>query len=566
MSMTRKFRGAALGLTAALGLAAGLALLPASQPAAATTETAELAGPQIVAMRRLTEAQYRGAIADIFGPDIRVAGRFEPIVRPVHELIASAARDASISPAGLEQFDAMARVIAGQVFDENHRNQFAPCAPEHPAAANHPCAESILAPLGRLLFRRPLSAGERSFYAGLADAAAVKAGSFDKGLELALSAMLVSPHFLYVIERAEPDPANPGKLRLDNYTRATRLAMMLWNSTPNEMLLKAAEAGKLTQQAELDAIAARMVASPRFEHGVHAFFGDMLLFEKFDALAKDPVIYPYFNQDVAKAMPEQLLRTVSAHLLERGGDYRTLFTTPETWMTRSLGALYRVPVRKAQGWERYSFAPGDDRAGLLGQAGFLAMYSHSGRSSPTLRGRALRELLMCQMVPDPPGNVNFTAVQETANKAMPTARIRLTAHNTDEVCAGCHKITDPPGLSLERFDGIGAMRSTENDAPIDAAGQLDGVLFEGATGLGKTLAASPDTTQCVSARALQYATGLGSEAVSPWVEELDKQFAASGYGIRALFLKVATMPETWAVHSAPLDKNPGHVAMTGTRR
>jgi hypothetical protein len=235
-------------------------------------------------------------------------------------------------------------------------------------------------------------------------------------------------------------------------------------------------------------------------------------------------------------------------------------------MTRSLGALYKVPVRKSQGWEPFSFAQGDDRAGLLGQAGFLAMYSHSGRSSPTLRGRAIRELLMCQMVPDPPGNVNFTAVQDTANKAMPTARIRLTAHNTDEVCAGCHKITDPPGLSLERFDGIGAIRSTENDAPIDAAGQLDGAMFEGATGLGRTLAASPDTTQCVSARALQYATGLGSEAVSPWVEELDKQFAASGYGIRALFLKVATMPETWAVQTTPLDKGSSHVTMASQRR
>jgi hypothetical protein len=194
------------------------------------------------------------------------------------------------------------------------------------------------------------------------------------------------------------------------------------------------------------------------------------------------------------------------------------------------------------------------------------MYSHSGRSSPTLRGRAIRELLMCQVVPDPPGNVNFTAVQDTTNKAMPTARIRLTAHNTDEVCAGCHKITDPPGLSLERFDGIGALRSTENDATIDASGTLDAAVFEGATGLGKTLAASPDTTQCVTARALQYATGLGSEAVSPWVEELDKQFAANGYGIRALFLKVATMPETWAVPNAPLDKNASHVTMARQRR
>lgn len=560
-----KLRTYLLVAMAAAGLAAGLALAPKSQSASAEA-AASPATPRIVAMRRITEAQYRNAIADIFGADIRVAGRFEPIVRPVHELIASGARETGLSPAGLEQFDAIARVIAGQVFDEAHRSQFVPCQPADNTKADAACAQATLAPLGRLLYRRALTSDEQAFYIKLAGDAAGPTGSFHKGLELALSAMLVSPHFLYVVEKAEPDPARPGEFRLDNHSRATRLAMMLWNSTPSEALLKAAEAGKLTDQAELERVAARMVASPRFEQGLRAFFGDMLLFEKFDALAKDPLIYPYFNQDVAKAMPEQLLRTITGHLLSSSGDYRELFTTPKTWMNRSIGALYRVPVHASQGWEPYTFAPGDDRAGLLGQAGFLAMYSHSGRSSPTLRGRAIRELLMCQAVPDPPGNVNFTAVQDVTNKAMPTARIRLTAHNTDEVCAGCHKITDPPGLSLERFDGIGAVRTTENGAPIDVSGAMDGAVFEGATGLGKTLAASPDTTQCVSARALQYATGLGSEEVSPWVEELDKQFAASGYGIRALFLKVATMPETWQVHARPLDKGASHLSLASHRR
>ena len=168
------------------------------------------------------------------------------------------------------------------------------------------------------------------------------------------------------------------------------------------------------------------------------------------------------------------------------------------------------------------------------------MYSHSGRSSPTLRGRAIRELLMCQPVPNPPGNVNFTAVQDVTNKAMPTARIRLTAHNTDEVCAGCHKITDPPGLRSSASTASARCAPPKMTRRSTPAAMIDGTLFNGALGLGKTLAASPDTTQCVSARALQYATGLGSEAVSPWIEALDKQFAASGYGIRALFLKVAT--------------------------
>ena len=176
MMSKAKFRGAALGLAAALGLGAGLALLPASQPAAAPAEAADSLAPRIVAMRRISESQYRNAIADIFGPDIRVAGRFEPIVRPVHELIASGAREASISPAGLEQFDAIARVIAAQVFDPAHRGQFVACQPADAARADAACAGQTLAPLSRLLYRRPLTAEEQAFYVKLAgDAAAAVA-------------------------------------------------------------------------------------------------------------------------------------------------------------------------------------------------------------------------------------------------------------------------------------------------------------------------------------------------------------------------------------------------------
>lgn len=566
MTTIHRVRSLALALAAAPVLLAGCTTkqaevsgsVAASAPPATTLE-ASLGN--VVAMRRLTEAQYRNSIRDIFGPDIKVAGRFEPIVRPAHELIASGAIDASISPSGLEHFDAMARNIAAQVFDEAHRGQFVACAPQDEAAADAACATKVLTPLGRYLFRRPLTKEEQAFFVKLASDGAAPTKSFYEGLELALAAMLVSPQFLYVIETSEPDPDVTGGRRLDNFSTAARLSFLLWNSTPNEALLSAAEAGKLTNAAERHAIARHMVDSPRLEQGTRAFFSDMLLFEKFDAIAKDPVVYPYFNPDVAQALPEQMLRMIVDHLLTRGGDYRELFTTRRTFMTRALGGVYRVPVARSDGWVPYEFGPEDDRAGLLGQAGFLALYSHSGRSSPTLRGRAVRELLMCQPVPDPPGNVNFTAVQDVSNKAMPTARIRLTAHNTDEVCAGCHKITDPIGLPMERFDGIGATRTTENGAEIDVSGSMDGVDFTGVSGLGKTMAASQDTTLCVASRMLSYATGRGSDAVSPLVEPVEQKFAAEGYGIRALFLQVASMPEAYRVVDRPLEGDATHLTM-----
>lgn len=555
MSPRRSFKAMALAGALALPLASGLAPLPRPAVAAGPAiQPGPAATMRIVAMRRLTEAQYRNTIADVFGPDIRVAGRFEPIVRPAHEMIARGAREAAVSPAGLENFDALARIVAGQVFDEARRDQFVPCKPADPAKADAACAEATLAPIGRYLFRRPLTVSERAFYARIAGDAAGPTGSFHKGLELALSAMLVSPSFLYLIETAEPDPERPGELRIDNATRAARLSYMLWDTTPNEALLQAAEAGKLTDPASLHATAERMIASPRFEQGLRAFFADMLMFEKFDELAKDPVIYPYFNQGVLQSLPEQTLRTLIGVLLDGNADYREIFTTRRTFMNRALGPVYGVPVRSTEGWEPYEFAQKDDRAGLVGQAGFLAMYSHSGRSSPTLRGRAIRELLMCQPVPNPPGNVNFSGAQETEGTAMPTARIRLNAHNNvDPSCTACHLITDPPGLALERFDGIGRARTTENGALIDITGGLDRTVFTGGAGLGKALAESPDTTLCVSGRALEYATGWTVDEAGDLVERLEARFAASGYGIRALFLSVVTMPETWAVRAPTLD-------------
>lgn len=566
MSTINRMRILVLGLAAVPLLLAGCTTKQGEASAGVTSSappatTLDASLGNIVAMRRLTEAQYRNSIRDIFGPDIQVAGRFEPIVRPAHELIASGAVEASISPSGLENFDAMGRNIARQVFDKEHRSQFVPCKPRDEAAPDAGCAEDVLTPLGRYLFRRPLTKDEQAFFVKLAGEGAAPTKSFYGGLELALAAMLVSPQFLYVMETSETDPTTSEGRRLDNFSTASRLSFLLWNSTPNETLLSAAEAGKLTDPAERLAIAQTMVNSPRLEQGVRAFFSDMLMFEKYDSIAKDPVVYPYFNQDVAQALPEQMLRMIVDHLLTRSGDYRELFTTRRTFMTRALGGLYQVPVARSDGWVPYEFGPESDRVGLLGQAGFLAMYSHSGRSSPTLRGRAVRELLMCQPVPDPPGNVNFTAVQEVGNQSMPTARIRLNVHNTDEVCAGCHLITDPIGLPMERFDGIGAVRTHENGAEIDISGSLDGMDFTGVSGLGKTMAASPDTTLCVTSRMLSYATGLGSESVSPHVEPLEQQFAAEGYGIRALFLKAATMPEAYRVVDQSLERDDQHLTL-----
>jgi hypothetical protein len=539
-----------------------LALLGSEFASAGVAQSNHTPAGQIVGMRRLTEAQYRNTIADIFGSGIKVAGRFEPIVRPAQHLLSTGATAAALSPVGFEQFDAVGRAVAGQVFDEAHRDTFVDCTPRDATKSDDKCAIKTLATIGRYVFRRPLTAREQRDYARMADDAASKAGSFYSGLELTLAAMLVSPNFLFVTETVEPDPGHPGMMRLDNYSRASHLSFLLWDTTPNDTLLMAAAKGELTDQAKVEAIASKMVASPRLEDGVRAFFADMLVYEKFEAddYAKDPLIYPRFNSDVAAALPEQLLRTIVDELVVRDNDYRELFTTRHTFMTRALGPLYEVPVRAEKGWEPYDFPADSDRGGLLSQAAFLALYSHPGRSSATQRGRAVRELLLCQPVPDPPGNVYFKLVVDATNKALPTARDRLAAHMANPVCAGCHRVTDPIGLALENFDGIGAFRTTENDSPIDPNSTFGGKSVAGEAGLSKSLAADPGVTQCVVKRAIEYATGQPTQN-SATMAALDQKFEASGYRIRALFEQVATLPSTLELPKAPNQSNLPQSAM-----
>jgi hypothetical protein len=214
-----------------------------------------------------------------------------------------------------------------------------------------------------------------------------------------------------------------------------------------------------------------------------------------------------------------------------------------------------VPVPKSYGWVPYEFSPGEDRAGLLGQAGFLALYSHSGRSSPTLRGRAIRELLMCQPVPNPPGNVNFTAVQDTGNKATPTARDRLTAHSTDPVCAGCHRITDPIGLSLENYDATGGYRTHEKTALIDASGTFEGKPYVGLQGLTSLLRESPDVPACLVQRMFEYGTGREArDTDAGWLEYANGRFAAQGHRLPDLMRLIAT---STALAAAKPDQNLG---------
>ncbi len=496
-------------------------------------------GPTV--LRRLTQAQYQHVITDIFGNDIKIGGRFEPDMRE-GGLIEVGAGKVSVPASGLEQYGKMARSISAQVFDKAHRDSMVDCKPASTTAPDDACAGRFLGQVGRLLYRRPLTDDELKALVEAANAATKTVGNFYTGLEITLTSMLQAPQFLFTWEAA-------GKgNKLDGYSKASRLSFFLWDTAPDDDLLTAAAKGDLDTKEGLSKQVDRLLSSPRVEAGVRAYFADMFAFDGFDNLAKDPSIYPKYSFGLATDAQEQTLRTITNLLLTHDGDYRDVFTTRDTFMTRSLGAVYDIPVSKdapgatPDGWQPYSFPADDPRAGILTQISYLSLHSHPGRTSPTLRGKALRETVLCQKVPDPPGNVNFNLVQDTKNPLYKTVRQRLEAHRTQATCAGCHKLMDPIGLSLENFDSIGTYRAGENGSAIDASGDIDGVKFTGAQGLGQAIHDHPATPVCLVNRVYAYAVGRApTKSESEWLRnDVMKDFTADKYRLRPLLREIAT--------------------------
>jgi hypothetical protein len=529
LSLGRRWLAGAIGVVVigALGFGAWDLLLSGPR------EPDSSGGP--LAVRRLTQEQYRQTIAEFFGSDIKVGGRFEPDVRPENGLIADGTSRVAVTPAGFEQYDVLARSIADQVVDKNHRDALVPCKPASAKAPDDNCASRFLSQIGRLLFRRPLTGDELKTEVAVAHAGAERLNNFYGGLGQSLAGLLDDPNFLFRVEAVNADTH-----RLDAYSKASRLSFLLWNATPDEELLAAADRGDLDTRKGLARQADRLLVSPRIEGGVRAFFSDMLGFETFHDLQKEQSLYPKFSLQAQQDAQEQTLRTIVDLLVTNHGDYRNLFTTRKTFITRALGPIYDVPVTDVAGWQPYEFPEGDPRAGILTQLSFVALHSHPGRSSPTLRGKAVRELLLCERVPAPPNNVDFSVVENTDNPKFRTARDRLTAHRANPTCAGCHAIMDPIGLALEDFDTAGEYRTTENGAPIDASGKLNEVAFKDAAGLGHVLHDDPAATSCLVRRVYEYGVGRTPEkGEAVWLNDLTRQFGEDGYRIPELLRRIA---------------------------
>ncbi|MEX1033214.1 MAG: DUF1592 domain-containing protein [Cellvibrionaceae bacterium] len=498
-----------------------------------------------VAARRLSESEYRHTIEDVFGPDIEINARFEPEKRE-QGLLAVGNAMLSLTSGGFEQYFILAADITDQAFDNTDLEALVGCSPKDASGADPRCARQFITHYGELIFRRPLTEAEVEARLETANQGAEQTGDFHHGLNLALTSLLVAPEFLFRVETAEPDPNNSGAFRLDGYTKAARLSFLFWNSAPDHELLRAARDGELHTEAGLKQQLDRLVAAPRFKDGARAFFEDMFQLDGFENMVKDPAIYPKFNQTIANSAKEQMLKTAVGLLVEKNRDYRELFTSNETYINRPLASVYNVPYGSAEEWMPYTFKDDSERAGILTQVGFLSQHAHPGTSSPTLRGIKLHEIFRCEPTPDPPADVDFSAVQASEKG---TARERLLDHMENPGCNACHRRSDPPGLALEHFDGIGQVRKFENGELIDVSADFNGVQLDGAKGLADYLKADPRVPACLVRNVYAYGTGLKTGfRDEAYLAEQAEAFAEKGYRIPALMQQIANTPEFFKVH------------------
>jgi len=525
------------GLAYAAAFGCGMVtFLVGATPAPVATDP----GPIKVAVRRLTETQYRHTVADVLGPQIKIEARFEPEKRE-EGLLAIGSSQLSLTSAGFEQYFALAGSIAEQALAEGQRDRVVPCKPADATRADDGCARQFVAAYGERLFRRPLTESEIAARVRTAAAGTARLHDFYGGLQLALTSLLVAPEFLFRIETAEPDPAQPGAFRLDGYTMASRLSFLFWDTTPDATLLQAARSGALHTAAGLQEQLERLTSSPRYEQGARAFLADVLQLDGFANLVKDPAIYPKFNQSVADSAREQTLKTSLDLLVRQQRDYRDLFTSNETYINRSLAAVYQVPFVSDKEWAPYTFSDASERAGILTQVSFLSLFAHPGTSSPTRRGIKIHEIFMCEPTPNPPADVDFSKVKDSTQG---TVRGRLLDHMQNTGCTACHRRSDPPGLALEHFDGLGQLRTTENNVPIDVSADLNGSKFVGANGLANYLHNDPRVPACLVRNVFAYGVGRKTEERDEdYLAEQTRIFAASGYRVPGLMRQIAATPE-----------------------
>jgi hypothetical protein len=454
-------------------------------------------------MKRLTSEQYANAISSVFGDAILVTSPLEEDEKTERFLSMGAAK-VGTSERGVEQYHDAALDIAQLVMaDAADQEMLVDCAPFQPGDA---CIEDALVRYGTQLWRRDLSEEEIARVVALQGAVtddnATPADVWAIGMTHAIGALIASPNFVYVPEVGEQEPQSDA-WRYTSVEMASRLSFLLWNSVPDEELLRAARDGELITTDGLRAQAERMIDAPLAADLATRFFGEAWHVAELAATDKNLDVYPEWTPELVDAYKTEFDMFLRDLTVERDGDIRDVLLGDTTYANGLLGQLYGMSV---SGSDYEASTLSDGRTGLLTSGAVIAAVSPSDRTSPTVRGLFVLEDLLCEDIPPPPANVDDTLEQPDTSDAA-TLRDKLEQHREDPVCASCHDMLDPLGFTFEHYDAIGKYRELDNDLPIDATGEFEDESFDGAQDLANYVAEDPRFTACMTDRFFAFAAG-----------------------------------------------------------
>lgn len=417
----------------------------------------------------------------------------------------------------------------------------------HSHAAHQPaCTRKILSDVAARAFRRPLAAGEIDPLVEIAERAHRRGGSFERGIAVGLQAILVSPDFLFRIERTGASDNEPH--RITDYELASRLSYFLWSSMPDAALMSRAAGGSLRNADALRTEVKRMLADPKSRALFDNFASEWLEVRRLESLTPDRDRYPDFDDYLRFSMKKET-GLFFDNLIRQDGSILDLIDGKYTFLNERLAAHYGIPGVKGTEFRRVDLS-GTNRGGVLTHGSVLTVSSYATRTSPVLRGKWILENILNAPPPPPPPNV--PTLDEAPVGSSVSLRQQLERHRASSVCASCHSSMDPLGFGLENYDAVGAWRDQDGKVPVDSSGVLpDGRTFQGAEGLKAVLRADKDAfASCLTSKLLTYALGRGIERYDqPAIRQIVHRLPAAGYRFSSLVLEI--------VHSDPFQMQRG---------
>lgn len=418
------------------------------------------------------------------------------------------------------------------------RQRIFTCTPES-AADEEPCARRLLRNLARRAYRRPVTDLDidplMAFYnEGRAE------GGFEQGIQRALRRLLVSPQFLFRIER-DPAGAAPGTIHpVSDLELASRLSYFLWSSMPDDELLDLASEGKLRQPGVLQSQVRRMLADPRSEPLVGNFAEQWLYLRDLEAKRPNEILFADFDESLRDGFRTETVLFLNS-VLRGGRSVLDLLSADYTFLNERVAKHYGIPNIHGSHFRRVNLPPGSPRGGLLGQGSILTITSYANRTSPVNRGKWVLENLLSAAPPPPPANVPALRTEDSEGGEALTMREAMVQHRANPACYSCHAHMDPIGFAMENFDGIGRWRTRDGEHPIDTAGTfLDGSSFDGMAELKQALLRHPQQfVSTVAERLLMYAIGRNVQYFDqPAVRAIVQQAERSNYTFESLVLGV----------------------------